>query len=104
MARVMLEVGGNSWPVNCREGEEAQVLALGRMIESRWAQAQRAAGDAGSARIMLLIALMLADELVDAQEKVRSVAAPAADDAALVDIADRLEKLAVALERGSPSD
>ena len=104
MARVTLEIGGNSWPVNCRDGEEAQVRKLGQMLDERWAQAQRAAGDAGSFRIMLLIALMLADELSDAQEKAMTLEAPASDDPALTEIAEHLEKLANALERDAPSD
>lgn len=100
MARVTLEIGGNSWTVNCRDGEEAQVRELGAMIEARWEQAQRAAGDAGTSRVLLLIALMLADELNDAQV----VATASASDETLVGVADRLEKLAVALERDAASD
>ena len=100
MARVTLEIGDNSWTVNCRDGEEAQVRELGAMIEARWEQAQRAAGDAGTSRVLLLIALMLADELNDAQ----MVATASASDDTLVGVADRLEKLAVALERDAASD
>ncbi|WBH16430.1 cell division protein ZapA [Sphingomonas radiodurans] len=100
MARVMLEIGGSRWPVNCRDGEEAQVTALGAMLDARWAQAERAAGDAGTARVLLLIALMLADELVDAQEQ----ASASGGDAALESVAERLEKLASALERERAND
>lgn len=98
MARVTLEIGGNNWVVNCRDGEETQMRALGQMLDERWAQAQRAAGEAGSLRVMLLVALMLADELNDAK------ASAAADAPALGAVADRLEKLAAALEREPPND
>lgn len=111
MARVMLEIGGTSWPVACRDGEEPEVLRLGRMLAERWAPAQRASGDAGAARVMLLIALMLADELVDLQEQAASPApAPvpaqttsAMDESALTQLADRLEMLATALEQPGPT-
>jgi cell division protein ZapA len=99
MARVTLDIGGSRWPVNCREGEEAQVLKLGAMVQAHWDQAQRAAGDANTARVMLLIALMLADDLSDAVK-----APPAADDTALTYVADRLETLAAALEHQPGSD
>jgi cell division protein ZapA len=100
MARVTLEIGRNSWTVNCRDGEEAQVRELGSIISARWEQAQRAAGDADTSRVLLLIALMLADELNDAQV----LAASAGRDDTLESVADRLEKLAAALERDAPSD
>ena len=102
MAKVTLEIGGSRWPVNCRDGEEAQVARLGAMLEARWAQAQRAAGDPAPVRIMLLVALMLADDLADAQA--REAEAASNDDDMLTTVADRLEKLASALERGAPSD
>lgn len=100
MGKVTLEIGESRWPVNCRDGEEAQVMRLGAMLNDRWEMAQRAAGDAGAARVMLLIALMLADELVDAKER----AAPNPDGQALDGIADHLERLAWALEHELPSD
>ncbi|QNE31000.1 cell division protein ZapA [Sphingomonas sp. NBWT7] len=99
MARVTLEIGGNRWPVNCRDGEEAQVRKLGAMVEARWDRARRAAGDTDTARAMLLIALMLADELNDAKS-----APPPTDDVPLAYVADRLEALAAALEHLPDND
>lgn len=93
MAGVNLEIGGQIWPMACRDGDEAQMEALGRMLDERWELAQRAAGDAGLPRVMLTIALMLADELTDMK------ASAAGNAPALGAVAERLEKLAAALER-----
>lgn len=104
MARVMLEIGGSRWPVNCRDGEEAQVTKLGAMLDARWEQAQRAAGNAGTARVLLLIALMLADDLVEAQARAAAPVPVPDSSAALESVADILEELASALEHEPASD
>lgn len=101
MARVTLDIGGTHWVVNTRDGGEAEVRRLGGIVAERWPQALRAAGDGGVPQALLLTALMLADELVDAQE---SAAAARTDDGSLGQIADRLELLAEALERGPAND
>lgn len=100
MASVTLDIGGNRWPVNCRDGEEDQLRKIGAMVDARWDQAQVAAGDAGAARVLLLIALMLADELADAQAS----AVPPTANVGLEQVAEYLEELAEALERGAASD
>ena len=98
MAAVTLEIGGSQYSVARRDGEEAQLERLGRLVDARWTDAQRAAGDANSLRVMLLVALMLADDLADAQAA--TTAAPATD-AALARLAERLEGVADALEKGA---
>ncbi len=100
MARVTLEIGGQRWPVACRDGEEAEVLRLGEMLAARWEPAQRAAGDAGTARVMLLIALMLADELSDLQGKASALEQRAA---ALQERAAALEEQAAAAPAPAPA-
>ena len=95
MANVVIQVGGRGWPIACRAGEEPRVEALGRMLEARWAAADRASGGSPE-RAMLLVALMLADALDEAES--RPPAGAALSEVALARIADRLESLADALE------
>jgi cell division protein ZapA len=100
MAQVMLTIGGRQHAVGCRDGEEDRLRLLAGTIEARWPTALRAAGNQPGERAMLIVALMLADALDEAEQ--RPAAAPAGttpDDAALARIADRLEALADALER-----
>lgn len=95
MATVMLQLGGRSWPVTARDGEEARIEQLGRMLTERWDLASRAAGG-NAERGLLLLSLMLADALEEAENR-PPVGAPVSETA-LARIADRLESLADALE------
>lgn len=97
MATVTLQLGGRSWPVAARDGEEARIEQLGRMLTERWDMASRAGGG-NPERSLLLLSLMLADALEEAES--RPPAGAAVSETALARIADRLESLADALENG----
>jgi cell division protein ZapA len=96
MAEVTLSIGGRPHLVACRDGEEARVRLLGDMLDARWSAAARVAG-ASTERAMLFVALMLADDLDEAQRRPPEGAVVSED--ALARIADRLESLAAALEQ-----
>ncbi|MEG3086598.1 cell division protein ZapA [Sphingomonas sp. PB4P5] len=95
MAEVTLTIGDRRHIVACRDGEEDQLRRLGEMLDARWPAAARAAGGMNGERTMLLVALMLADSLDEAERR------PAADAAGdlLEKLADRLEALAESIEK-----
>jgi cell division protein ZapA len=95
MAEVTLTIGGRAHQVVCRDGEEMQVERLGRMLDQRWADADRAAGGLSVERAMLFVALMLADDLQEAQRN------PAAAPTLPPGLADRLEAIAATLEESA---
>lgn len=107
MSNVNLAIGGRSFAVSCAEGEDAHVEMLGRMIDER---ARRVGGAPSEARMLLVAALMLADELHEAHRQApapvnpavaASPAVPVIDEAAVArvnQLAERLEKLGAALE------
>ncbi len=97
MADVTLTIGGRSQIVACRDGEEPRLKMLAAMIEQRWATALRAAGGLSNERAMLFVALMLADDLDEAEH--RPPPGAAVSETALARIADRLDALAHALEQ-----
>ena len=107
MAKVDLSIGGNSYAVACRDGEEPRLLALAAMVDAKTSDARRAVGGVNETRQLLFAALLLADELGEARRSGGAAPASAptaaasndADDAALEDIAARLEKLALSLEQ-----
>lgn len=108
MSNVHLTIGGRGYTVACASGEEAHVAQLGGIIDAR-VTAGGLRGQ-GEVRMMLFAALMLADELHEAQQALAAAAAaPSAMDEAAVqanarveqridDIAHRLEALAQRLE------
>ena len=99
MAEVVLTIGGRRHTVACRDGEEAQVERLGRMLDERWADADRAAGGMGTERALLFVALMLADDLDEALRNPPTGDAPTLPPG----LADRLERIAKALEESTPT-
>ncbi len=101
MAQVTVSIGGRPMTLACRDGEETRVQALGRMLDQRWPAAQRAAGGVNTERAMFFLALMLADDLDEAEN--RPLADGAVSETAVARIADRLERLADALEQTTPS-
>lgn len=95
MAEVTLTIGDRQHVVACRDGEEAQLIALGRMLDSRWPAAARASGGINGERSMLFVALMLADALDEAERRPAEIA-----PSVLLDrLADRLEGIADTLEK-----
>jgi cell division protein ZapA len=95
MAEVTLNIGGRNHLVACKDGEEDQLRALGGRLDGYARAAGRAAGSAGGERTMLFIALMLADDLVEAERNPGG----GVSEAVLVRIAEKLESLAAALEK-----
>jgi len=94
MADVTLTIGDRRHTVACRDGEEPQLRKLGEMLDKHWSTAARASGGLNGERTMLFVALMLADQLEEANHR-----PPEGAGAALLEkVADRLERLADTLE------
>ncbi len=109
MAQVIARIAGRDYPLACRDGDEPHLLALAAGLD---AKAQGLTGQLGSMaepRLLLMVALMVADELHDSQTgKAAPPAAPApATDpsvmAWLEAMTARVETLADQLESGSPA-
>ena len=101
MAEVTLEIAGRSYTVGCRDGEEAHLIGLSRLVDAKAQDAGRAMGAMTENRQLLVTALLLADAL-----KEQSPAAsftPGDDDEtaeAVERLAERMERLAAMLETG----
>jgi cell division protein ZapA len=99
MAEVLLTIAGRSYPVGCRDGEEPHLLALAKKVGEKAEEAKLAVGDANEPRLLLLSALLLADELHEA----KNASAPETPTAqqstqTLEDLANSLERFAARLE------
>jgi cell division protein ZapA len=108
MAQVSLTVNGRPFAVTCDDGQEARIRRLGEYVDAKVAEFVRSVGQVGEARLLLLAALVIADELAEATEALREersgvhdAAASTAVDAAASGIhglAQRVEALAARLE------
>lgn len=112
MAQVTLTIGGNNYPVACDDGQEAHLIELAQHVDRRLAELQAAVGKVGESRLLVLTALLLADELGDARrendqlrqavDRDRGAAQRAADEdaaaRAIERVAGRIEDIVARLE------
>jgi len=65
--QVHLTVNGRGYDVTCDEGQEAHLRALGTEVDERVRLLARQIGQVGEARLLLLAALLIADDLAQAK-------------------------------------
>jgi cell division protein ZapA len=105
LGQVNLTVNGRPFTVTCDDGQEGRIRRLGQYVDAKVAEFVGSVGQVGEARLLLLAALVIADELADANEALQqpergSARAAAADAAAsgINGIAQRVEAIAARLE------
>lgn len=109
MAEVKVSISGRYYALHCRDGDEARLHQLSRLIADRVDKVKASSPGLTEVRQLLFAALLLADDLSDAQaEAARAVkeAQPAEDPAAaqaLETLAERLEALGQALAADLPA-
>ena len=104
MAIVNVMVNGRSYTLACDDGEEGHLREMAAYVDSKISELAGTVGQLGDVRLLLMAALLIADERATAVEKLKlrkEEAAAAEDDPAplLDSAAQRLEELAVRLAR-----
>ena len=106
-AMVDITIAGRTYQVACREGEEENLRAAGRLVDGKSREALAGLGTLSEARQFLFAALLLADQIVENRPEAApspppEPAEPAGPDPQLVTrveaLAWRLESLAETLE------
>lgn len=64
MALVSVNINGHSYTVGCENGQERHVQAMAHQVERR-VQQVRNLGFSGETRVLVLAALLMADEIQD---------------------------------------
>jgi cell division protein ZapA len=105
MAEVTIEIAGRSYPVACRDGEEAHLIGLGRLVDAKAQDAGQAMGAMTENRQLLVTALLLADALNEQRGGTPAPTSGASENdeettRAIEHLAERMEKLAAMLETG----
>ena len=68
MGQVTVEVNGRSYAVACDDGQEPRIRRLAQYVDAKVADFLSSVGQVGEARLLLLAALVIADELSDARD------------------------------------
>ncbi|MEM7443871.1 MAG: cell division protein ZapA [Pseudomonadota bacterium] len=102
MARVEIVLNGRQYPIACEDGQEDRVREVASFLETRLAELRQQAPNATDSQLLVMVSLMVADELFDANQQSGGVAS-VVDSPEVADslgrIAGRIEELAVRLER-----
>ena len=77
MAQVTVSIGGRSYRLACNEGEEEHLELLAREVDAKFETMRQAFGEIGDQRLIVMAALTIADECVEARGKIATLEAEA---------------------------
>lgn len=80
-SQVRVSVNGRSYRIGCDAGDEARILELSQYLDGRVRELAARVGQVGDERLLLMTALVLADELAESvaeAESLRQAPPPAA--------------------------
>ena len=106
MAQVTLDIAGRRYEMTVRDGQEAHFRDLAAIVDAKVRAVSGAVGTINESRQLLMAALLLADEIGGALPPPAAPAPVETDGAVAAQIdslAERLEKLAQALEKTTPN-
>jgi cell division protein ZapA len=69
MAQINIDVNGRPYAVGCEDGQESHLQELARLFDHQVRQVSQDMGQLGDTRLFLMGALLLADELYDAKNR-----------------------------------
>jgi cell division protein ZapA len=107
VGQVIVTVNGRAFPFSCADGEEPRIRRLAQYVDGKVTEFVKTHGQIGEARLILLAALVIADELSDTNDLVQNersrtrgigVDTSAAMANGIRSIAQRIESIAARLE------
>jgi cell division protein ZapA len=105
MAQVTLRINGYAYTLGCQDGEEDHLQAMAAEVDQRIDSVKASAGPSGEARMLVIAALLMADDVHEMRQKLAGAGpgatAPAADGRLgrrLGKLAKRAEDIAAGLE------
>jgi cell division protein ZapA len=72
MGQVTVTLNGRSYRLYCGDGEEQRLIALADHVRSKLNSLIQQFGQAGEDRLLLMASLLIADELWEAKDRLRS--------------------------------
>ncbi len=107
MAQLTIKINGYAYTVGCDDGQESHLMLMAAEVESRIDSIKALGGQSGESRLLVLAALLMADELHDQRvalsnmqnELARLPKAEQESKRRLARLADRAEAIAQGLEQ-----
>lgn len=101
MPQVNVRINGYSYTVGCEDGQEQHLVAMAREVENRIDSIKALGGQSGEARLLVLAALLMADELHDLKVEADGLRASSSKPARIKSDGDakRIAKLAARAEQ-----
>lgn len=65
MAQLTIKINGYAYTVGCEDGQEFHLQAMAQEVDNRISSIKALGGQSGEARLLVLAALLMADELHD---------------------------------------
>jgi cell division protein ZapA len=73
MSHINVTINGRQYRMACEEGQEVRLLKLAESLESRIQNLRGKFGEIGDARLTVMAALTVCDELLDANNRIRGL-------------------------------
>jgi len=73
MSHINVTINGRQYRMACEEGQEVRLLRLAENLETRIQSLRGKFGEIGDARLTVMAALTVCDELVDTSQRIRSL-------------------------------
>jgi len=73
MAEVTLTISGRNYRMACDDGQEEHLANLGRLVDAKIAAMRASFGEIGDMRLTVMAGIVIADELSEAQRRVRDL-------------------------------
>jgi cell division protein ZapA len=73
MAQISIEVNGRDYVVGCEDGQERRLAELAASVDAQVRQVARDVGPLGETRLMLMGALVMADDIADLRGEIETL-------------------------------
>jgi cell division protein ZapA len=73
MAQVTIKINGYAYTVGCEDGQEQHLLDMAQQVETRIDSIKALGGQSGEGRLLVLAALLMADELHDTNIELKTL-------------------------------
>ena len=73
MSHINVTINGRQYRMACEEGQELRLLKLAENLEQRITNLRGKFGEIGDARLTVMAALTVCDELIDANQRVQAL-------------------------------